>query len=546
MLKRILLCIVFAIALFNGSCVEEDDTITTFTVGFDSLVGEKIENIEVEKGKTVDAITPLVNEGYNFLGWTLEFGSNNYFDFSTPIESNLILYAVWEEDPNYNLKDYSYIIDEYIPDVITSSLELPKTLEDLYLIWSTSNNYTLTNYGELIKPRNDEILTVYLTVYDFGVLYNYEKEVKVEAIEFEPLDNSNLVFGYYSTWNFFGYTDKMAETCDVINLCFGYVTVDYKIDVSSILPVINQVLAVREKGVRVVLSIQGYSSAGTNFSRAASTEEGRITLANAMLGVVEKFHLDGIDIDWEYPGFNTGTSVAVDKANYTLLCKQISETFKKANPDYLITAAIPGGSNGPYRFDLGNVSKYLDFIHIMTYDLQSGSTASHHTALYDSSNTLSGCSVASSVQTYKNNGVPASKIVIGIAFYGKRTKATALGARASGGYKALTYDVLREEYLNRLNQDVVYGFDEASQAPYLLDKTNGYYITYDDEVSIKLKCQYAKDNELGGVMIWEIGEDKSDTLITAVYDGIKSSTFNQNRLNLISKIIIKKEEKYEI
>ena len=85
-----------------------------------------------------------------------------------------------------------------------------------------------------------------------------------------------------------------------------------------------------------------------------------------------------------------------------------------------------------------------------------------------------------------------------------------------------------------------------SQAPYLLDKTNGYYITYDDEVSIKLKCQYAKDNDLGGVMIWEIGEDKSDTLITAVYDEIKSSTFNQNRLNLISKIIIKKEEKYEI
>ena len=106
MLKRILLCIVFAIALFNGSCIEEDDTITTFTVSFDSLVGDKIENIEVEEGKTVDAITPLVNEGYNFLGWTLEFGSNNYFDFSTPIESNLILYAVWEKDPNYNLKDY--------------------------------------------------------------------------------------------------------------------------------------------------------------------------------------------------------------------------------------------------------------------------------------------------------------------------------------------------------------------------------------------------------------------------------------------------------
>ena len=119
------------------------------------------------------------------------------------------------------------------------------------------------------------------------------------------------------------------------------------------------------------------------------------------------------------------------EANYTLLCKQIKETFKKANPDYLVTAAIPGGGNGPYRFDLGNVSKYLDFIHIMTYDMQNSSLGTHHTALYDSSATLSGCTVASSVQTYKSYGVPASKIVIGLAFYGKRTSCTGLNIHAA-------------------------------------------------------------------------------------------------------------------
>ena len=73
----------------------------------------------------------------------------------------------------------------------------------------------------------------------------------------------------------------------------------------------------------------------------------------------------------------------------------------------------------------------------------------------------------------------------------------------------------------RIGQDVEYGFDETAQAPYLLDKTNGYFITYEDERSIAAKCQYAIDNSLGGVMIWEVGEDSSDTLISAVYDGIK-------------------------
>ena len=163
-------------------------------------------------------------------------------------------------------------------------------------------------------------------------------------------------------------------------------------------------------------------------------------------------------------------------------------------------------------------SQYLDYIHIMTYDLQSGSSATHHTALYDSSNTLSGCTVASSVQTYLNNGVPASKIVIGLAFYGKRTKATSLGGRASGGYGSVTYDVIVRDYLSRLNNGVEYGFDEISQAPYLIDKANGYFITYDDERSIKAKCNYAINQKIAGIMIWDIGQDTSSTLLKAVYD----------------------------
>lgn len=518
MLKRFLFICSIIFTLLISSCYE----VEIYTVSFDAMLGESSFKIEVIEGELVPYQVPNYNDGYKFVGWTKDLETKELFDFNTIINEDMILYAVWEVDEEVMVKDYSYFIDDYVPDVLTTSLELPRRYDDLNLIWSTSNNKTLTNKGILIQPRTDEKLTVYLTVYDNGMLYDYEKEVLVKAIEFKPLPENNLVFGYYSSWNFFGYPEELKTTCDVINLCFGYVRSDYTIDVSQIIAVLEQVLAVRNHGVRVVLSIQGYGSDGVNFSRAASTDEGRKKLAQSMLNVIETYHLDGIDIDWEYPGYNTGTSVSVDKANYTLLCKQINETLKKANSDYLVTAAIPGGGNGPYRFDLGNVSKYLDYIHIMTYDLQNGSKATHHSALYDSSATMSGCSVASSVNTYLANGVPASKIVIGLAFYGKRTSASSLGGTARGGYKALVYDVIVKDYLSRLNKDVEYGFDEIAQAPYLIDKTNGYFITYEDERSITAKCEYAIKNNIGGVMIWELGEDTSCSLIKEVYNNLKN------------------------
>lgn len=522
MIKRILFIFAVFMTLLISSCDSNEIFKNKYEVRYDALLGEEVIVKEVLENELALYVVPRLNEGYKFLGWTLDLETKELFDFDTPITKNYLFYAVWEIDETAFVKDYSHFLDEYIPDVITSSLELPKRYEDLNLIWNTSNKRTLTNTGNLIKPRVDEELTVYLQVYDRGELYDYEKTVTVKAIEFEELPEANLCFGYYSSWNFFGYTETMLNTCDVVNLCFGYVNSDFTIDMSGVLAVMEQVLAAREHGVRVVLSVQGYSDAGIYFSQAASTDAGRKKLAQEMLKVIETYHLDGIDIDWEYPGFNTGTSVSVDKANYTLLCKEIYETLKNANPDYLITAAIPGGSNGPYRFDLGNVAKYLDYIHIMTYDLQSGSSATHHTALYDSSNTLSGCTAASSVDTYRSYGVPESKIVIGLAFYGKRTKATSLGGRASGGYKSVTYDVICKDYLSRLNNGVTYGFDEISQAPYLLDTENGYFITYEDERSITSKCVYAINKNIAGVMIWDIGQDTSDTLLPVIYQNLKN------------------------
>ena len=214
------------------------------------------------------------------------------------------------------------------------------------------------------------------------------------------------------------------------------------------------------------------------------------------------------------------SSTAIDRANYTLLMQEIYETLKAKDPTYLLTAAIPGGPYLTSRFDLANVHKYLDFINIMTYDLQSSGRATHHTALYPSSATISGCSVDESVKSYLNQGVPAEKIVIGIAFYGKYTVSSSLGGSGSS-YKSITYTKILSDYLNNPNASYYNGFDEIANAPYILDYTNGYFITYDNELSVERKCQYVLNNKLGGVMVWEIGEDMSGNLVSVINKTMK-------------------------
>ena len=93
----------------------------------------------------------------------------------------------------------------------------------------------------------------------------------------------------------------------------------------------------------------------------------------------------------------------------------------------MVTAATPGGQWGPPRFGLAVSHQYLDFLNLMTYDL-SFNAGQHHSALYKSSVsydtrfgvafTLVSCSIEESIAIYHTFGVPNSKIVVGVPFYG--------------------------------------------------------------------------------------------------------------------------------
>ena len=133
--------------------------------------------------------------------------------------------------------------------------------------------------------------------------------------------------------------------------------------------------------LKILVSVGGWTWSG-NFSDAALTEDSRKKFAASAVAFLKKYHLDGIDIDWEYPGqVGAGNTFRKeDKENFTLLLKEVRQHLdeqskldgRTGNEMYLLT--IASGADTAYfeHTNLGEAHQYLDFINIMSYDFHNG------------------------------------------------------------------------------------------------------------------------------------------------------------------------------
>ena len=68
-----------------------------------------------------------------------------------------------------------------------------------------------------------------------------------------------------------------------------------------------------------------------------------------------------------------------------------------------------------------------------------------------------------------------------------------------------------------LNEGFVSYWDETAKAPYMYSPAKKQLLTFDDEKSMMLKTKYVLENQLGGIMFWQLGEDKpSNGLLGAI------------------------------
>jgi chitinase len=284
-----------------------------------------------------------------------------------------------------------------------------------------------------------------------------------------------------------------------INYAFGHVTNTFdgvRIDNEDRLRQLVE-LKKQKPSLIIILSIGGWGSG--RFSEMAADENYRRSFAKDCKRVVDEFGLDGIDIDWEYPTANMAQISAspADKDNFTLMMKDIREEIGKGK---LLTLATVASAK---YIDFRGIDPYIDFVNIMSYDM--GNPPYHHSGLYRSEHTA-GTSVDEAVKAHVNAGVPLSKLVMGIPFYGR-------GRKEVGNFSNYKNIITLNNFERK--------WDDTAKAPYLSNDSIEFVCGYDDPRSIAIKCRYIKDNGMLGAMYWDYdGDDDEGTLRKAVYNGL--------------------------
>lgn len=308
--------------------------------------------------------------------------------------------------------------------------------------------------------------------------------------------------------------------------------------------------------VNIMISVGGWTRCGY-FSEMASTAEGRKSFINSCTALMDQYPwIDGIDLDWEYPGGNGdgerlsgdgdegcpifGT-VDQDKANFAALVKEMREAFNtKYGTGVKKLTSCASSSTGytlPYQ-DWAAAAPYLDMINIMTYDM-----AGTWDGVTGHASNIKG--VKGAIDYFKALGISVSKLNIGTPFYAtgykmkKIKKAKIVGAPIEDFY--INGDDFTQSVLNSFESQAVSGFTtklsgaKVVMGPtfdkggtgwhYAYDSKMGgtylynddpkstyykYYFSYESPISLQDKINYIQNQGLRGIIIWEFSQDDTD------------------------------------
>ncbi len=273
--------------------------------------------------------------------------------------------------------------------------------------------------------------------------------------------------------------------------------------------------------LRVLISLEGK---GVDFARDAQPEN-RESFVNSCVDLFIRGNLapgihaaglfDGIDVDWEYPHEE-------DAANFVALLQEIRRQMDAVRPGLTLSIAV-GHSPRMYEgTDMGVIGGLVDQVGLMMYDFTGpwSQTTGFIAPLLPTSGHRGG-TVDGSVSAYLEAGVPATKILMGMPFYGygwRQVSADHDGLFQEG--QSIRGDRPYSYIEGLVSKSTVYR-DPDSAAPWLFDGDN--FWTYEDAVSIKRKADYTLERGLAGLMIWELGEDNSSAaLLKATHQALSA------------------------
>jgi chitinase len=273
-------------------------------------------------------------------------------------------------------------------------------------------------------------------------------------------------------------------------------------------------------GLKVLWSFGGWTWSG-GFGQAAQNPA---AFAESCYNLVEDPRwadvFDGIDIDWEYPNACGLTCDNSGPGAYPALMSALRSRFGSGN---LVTAAITAdGSDGGKidAADYGGAAQYVDWYNVMSYDYfgafdADGPTAPHSPLTSYDGIPTAGFNSDAAIQKLKSKGIPSSKLLLGIGFYGRGWAGVtqdAPGGSATGAAPG-TYEAGIEDYKVLKTRCPATG----TIAGTAYARCGDQWWSYDTPATIGGKMDYADQQGLGGAFFWELSGDTSNgELISAM------------------------------
>ncbi|MFE2990104.1 glycoside hydrolase family 18 protein [Streptomyces sp. NPDC059262] len=284
----------------------------------------------------------------------------------------------------------------------------------------------------------------------------------------------------------------------------------------------NQLLKLKKlhPNLKILWSFGGWTWSG-GFTDAAKDPAG---FAQSCYDLVENSKwadvFDGIDIDWEYPN---ACGLSCDTSGRDAYKNLMSALRSKFGSSALITSAIPADASDGGKLDAtdyAGAAQYVDWYNPMTYDYfgawdAQGPTAPHSPLTSYSGIPKAGYNTDATITKLKGLGVPASKLLLGIGFYGRGwtgVTQSAPGGTATGPAPG-KYEQGIDDYKELKSKCPATGTVGGTAYAYC---GNNWW-SYDTPATIAGKMDYKNQQGLGGTFLWELsGDTANGELIKAI------------------------------
>lgn len=285
----------------------------------------------------------------------------------------------------------------------------------------------------------------------------------------------------------------------------------------------------KKPDLEVLVSLGGWGGCET-CSTVFSDPISRIEFSRSVKDIIQQFNVDGIDLDWEYPaieGFPGHQFKPEDRENFTALIKTLKDHLGEK-------AIISFAAGGFERFLINSIEwkkvmSLVDRVNIMSYDLGGDKPGTaHHTPLYSTPSQKS--SANNVIQFLDSLGVPRKKMVIGAAFYARIWEGVNKiddGLNQPGKFKEFVLYKDLEKYKEK-HPGFIDLRDSLARAPFSFNSDKALFATYDDSLSVSQKTEYALENELGGIMFWQLSGDKKQKGLLFTISEVKKN-FNKKQ-----------------